>query len=528
MNVASPESRAVTKSPTGDESNSIHSNLYGAILKSSALIGGSQVAGVALGILRTKVLAVLLGPAGLGLMGLYMSITGLVSVLAGMGISTSGVREIAESTASDDQFRVARTVKTLRTTALFLGALGALVMALFCRPISRLTFGNSDQAGAVALLSLTVFFASVSGGQTALIQGMRRIRALATASLLSAFLGVVCSLPLVFWLREKGIVPMLLAISIATVLPSWWCARKVRVADVNLDWRGKWRTARSLLRLGFVFMVSGLLATGAAYWSRIIIRDQLGLDAVGIYFAAWTLAAFYVRFILQAMAADFYPRLTAAATDPALCTRLVNEQAEIALLLAFPGIMATLAFAPVVIGLFYSAKFALAVQYLRWQILGVLFQLASMPMGFIIMAQGRGRLFMGFDVVNNLAGLVFLWLGVRFWGLPGAGIAFFAQYSLCWLMDYVMARSLIGFRFSPANRRIALVLMPVVLVVFLSRSLLSEFWSTVFSGIMAVLMAVFSFRTLLAVLGPERVADLMLKVRNRFGWVRERQTERRW
>src|SRR6478672_6250576 len=69
---------------------------YGQILKSSALIGGSSAMNIVLGILRTKAMAVLLGPAGMGLMGLYGSIADLARTIAGMGINTSGVRQIAE------------------------------------------------------------------------------------------------------------------------------------------------------------------------------------------------------------------------------------------------------------------------------------------------------------------------------------------------------------------------------------------------------------------------------------------------
>jgi len=70
---------------------------YGQILKSSALIGGSSVLNVAIRIFHTKVMAVLLGPAGFGLMGLYGSITDLSTNIAGMGINSSGVRQIAEA-----------------------------------------------------------------------------------------------------------------------------------------------------------------------------------------------------------------------------------------------------------------------------------------------------------------------------------------------------------------------------------------------------------------------------------------------
>ncbi|MGV8953313.1 MAG: hypothetical protein ACOH2M_19610 [Cypionkella sp.] len=58
---------------------------YGDILKSTSLIGASSVISMALSVVRLKVLAVLLGPAGVGLFGLFNVVAELASNLAGMG-----------------------------------------------------------------------------------------------------------------------------------------------------------------------------------------------------------------------------------------------------------------------------------------------------------------------------------------------------------------------------------------------------------------------------------------------------------
>ncbi len=152
---------------------------YGQILKSSALIGGSSVINIAIGIVRTKAMAVLLGPAGFGLMGLYGSITDLAQSIASMGVNSSGVRQIAEAVGSGETERIARTAAVLRRTSVVLGLLGGGLLILFSDQASALTFGDTRYSSAVALLSLSVFFRCVSAGQGALIQGMRRIADLA-------------------------------------------------------------------------------------------------------------------------------------------------------------------------------------------------------------------------------------------------------------------------------------------------------------------------------------------------------------
>ena len=161
-----------------------------------------------------------------------------------------------------------------------------------------------------------------------------------------------------------------------------------------MNWGETWTIAKGLLGLGLAFMLSGLFGAASVYLNRVIISDGLGVEAAGIYMAAWTLAGYYVRFILQALAADYYPRLTAVAGNREQCNRMINEQVEVALTLALPGVMATLALAPLVIELFYSSRFAQAVLILRWQTLGVLLQVIWLPLGFVILAQAQPDVFL--------------------------------------------------------------------------------------------------------------------------------------
>jgi len=127
-----------TKAPPVAENHT-----YGQILKSSALIGGSSVLTIAVGIVRTKAIAVLLGPTGIGLIGMYGAILDLGLSIAGMGVSSSGVRQIAEAVGSGETDRIARTVIVLRRTSLVLGILGAALLAIFSKQVAVVTFGST-------------------------------------------------------------------------------------------------------------------------------------------------------------------------------------------------------------------------------------------------------------------------------------------------------------------------------------------------------------------------------------------------
>jgi PST family polysaccharide transporter len=490
----------------------IKKNTYGQILKSSAVIGGSSLINIAIGIIRTKVMAILLGPSGVGLMGLYGSIFDLTTNIAGMGINSSGVRQIAEAAGSGGTERIARTAVVLRRISVFLGVLGAVLLVVFSGPVSNLTFGNDQHATAVMLLSIAVFFNLVSAGQGALIQGMRRISDMAKMGILGALFGTLISILVIYFLREEGVVLSLVLVAAMGILTSWWYSRKIHIQSPSISASQVGQEAVALLKLGFAFMVSGLMMSGAAYAVRLIIVRKVDFDAAGLYQAAWALGGLYLGFILQAMGADFYPRLTAIAGNNIECNRLVNEQAHVSMLLAGPGMIATLTFAPLVIALFYTSKFEGAVEILRWLCLGMTLRVISWPMGFIIMAKGVQNLIIFAEMAWTVVYLGLAWVCVSSFNLKGAGIAFFLSYVFHVFMIYIIVRRLSGFKWSTINIQTSFLFLALIAVVFCSYYALPPLLAMGVGALAVLLSAIYSIQVLLNFISLDRIPHPLLKL----------------
>jgi antigen flippase len=182
---------------------------YRRILSSSALIGGSSLITVAAAIVRTKFVAILLGPGGLGVMGILTSMTTLVGTLTGMGITTAGVRRIAETAGTADDQQVTRTTVAVRMIMLRLGLIGGVSVALFSMPISRLTFGTSAYTTDIALLSVVVVVGAVSDGYLVILQGLRRMGDLAQVAIAGAVISLVLSVPIAYVWRQSAVVARL-------------------------------------------------------------------------------------------------------------------------------------------------------------------------------------------------------------------------------------------------------------------------------------------------------------------------------
>ena len=425
------------------------SQSYGQILRSSSIIGSAQGINYLLAMVRTKLAALLLGPSGIGLISLYTSATGLVGTMSELGIGSSGVREVAEAHGSRDATRVAETIKTLRRVCWLTGLLGWALAAALSYPLSLWTFASGEQAWVIALLGVTLLLGAISGGQSALLQGTRRIGDLARVGMLGAAISTVIAAGLYVWLGARGVVPALIVTAAVNLGSSWWFARKITVPAVSLTWRETFGYSKRLISLGLAFMYGAVLAAAVGLAIRAMIVRRFGLDANGIYQAAWGISGMFAGYILGAMGADFYPRLTAVAADNGQVNRLVNEQTEIGILLALPGLLGTLAFAPALIHLLFSAKFLAGAELLPWFVVGVFGQVLTWPLGFIQRAKGDPRWIFLSQSHLNLLHLVLAYVLISAFGIRAAAWAFALATYVHGFVVYAIARRLSAFRWHP-------------------------------------------------------------------------------
>ena len=449
---------------------------YGDIIKTTSLIGASSIINIVMSIVRQKVLAVYLGPGGIALFGIYNVILDLTACTAGLGVQSSGVRQIAVSLSNEDATKVARIARTLTVTSWVLGALGAAVLIALAGPVALLSFGSEARASGVVLLGLAVMLRIVAGAPAALIQGNRRIGDMARMTVVGAVLNTVVALPLVYFFGEAGVVPSLIAVALTSWMAAQWFAHKIKLPKSRLSWSDYTTETWFLVRLGFAFMASGLLTAGSAFLIRIIIVQHDGVEAAGNFQAAWALGGIYVGFILQSMGADFYPRLSAAADDNGACNLMVNEQSRISILLAGPGLLATLALSPLIMALFYSTQFADAVPLLRWFCLGMLLRVIAWPVGFVVLAKGNQMIFFWSEAAGAAVQVGLTWTLLPIVGLTGAGIAFVGLYVWHGVLIYYLVHRLSGFGWTRENISLAAVFLGLTAMVLIAVELLS-FWS---------------------------------------------------
>ena len=479
------------------------------------VIGSAQVVNIMISIVKMKVLAVLLGPNGVGLLSIYNSFLGMAQQTAGLGMVSSGVRQITSSRS--DEATLSRVRRVLFAAHLLQGTLAMVAVWLLRERIAIWLFGDAVRAAEVGLIGIAILLGLLAASQTALLQGLRKIGDLGRVTVLGAFVGTLAGLAAVWLQGESGLIWFILVQPLAVVLIALHYTRRLpKPIAARLSLVETWDVWKPMAKLGAAFMLGGLATAATLLLVRGRISQELGLDAAGYFAAAWGITMTYVGFLLGAMGADYYPRLTEVIHDKIAAVRLMNDQAQLGLAIGGPVLLLLIGLAPWVITLLYSSAFEPTVTLLQWQMVGNVFKLASWAMSFSIVAAARGKTFFFMELSFNIVFFSMVFVFLPRVGLEVTAYAFVLGYLVYLTIVYVLARSIHGFRWQALSLGL-LGLHTSLGLALLVLALIAPFAAAMASPLLAAATGLFGLRVVLSKVGkhgrlPTRLYGIFAKL----------------
>ena len=232
----------------------------------------------------------------------------MVKTAAGLGIGKSGVRQIA--VAKQDEHVLGRVRQVLLLAHIIQGSLAMGSVWLFRFQISEWLFGNNTYVNEVGLIGIAILLTLLGTAHTAILQGMRRIDDLGRVTIYSALVGSIVGLAAIWFYGVIGVVWFVIAQPLAVVIIAFqYTSRLPQLKENILNVSAFWQEWKPMAKLGTAFMLGGLATTITLLLVRRSITQEIGLEAAGLFAAAWSISMIYVGLMLGAVSADYYPRL---------------------------------------------------------------------------------------------------------------------------------------------------------------------------------------------------------------------------
>ena len=412
---------------------------YRQILRSTTIFGGVQVFSMLVSLIRSKAIALLIGPAGMGIAGLLNTAISVISNATSLGLETSAVRQIAQSEGEGPQ-ALPKTVSVLRKIVWITGLAGAVSVAALSPWLSKLTFGHTGHTGSFLWISATLLFRQLSNGQLAVLQGLQKLMLLARANLAGNLTGLLISLPLYYYYRIDAIVPAIVVSSASALVFSWFYARKVAIEKVRIPVRQVFHEGKTMLILGIMLSLSALASSTVSYTIHLYISRSGGIEQAGFYSAGFLLLNTYMGMVFSSMGTDYLPRLSALGDDFTQIRHSVSRQATVAVLAITPVIIIFAALCRPIIRALFAEPFTAIVPMVLFGVAGMLFRAVSWSIGYVMLALGDSKMFIRTAFGFNALFLALHVIGYRLYGLAGLGAAFAIHYFLHMVILALIAR----------------------------------------------------------------------------------------
>jgi O-antigen/teichoic acid export membrane protein len=448
---------------------------YLQIVKATSIFGGMQFLNIIISIVRTKLIAIFIGPAGMGIISLLNSALNMVSGITGLGIETSAIKHISEQYNSTDLNTVSPIIAIVKKIAFVTGIFGTLVVFLFSSWLSELSFGNTNYTYLFICLSITLLFKQLSVGQMVVFQGLRKLKILAKANFFGNLIGLFFSIPLYYYYRIDAIVPTIVVTSVLSLLVSFYYSRKIRIKKATISNAQLFVEGRSIIKLGIMLTLSGLLTLLSSYIIQIYVLKSGGLQEVGFYNAGFILLNSYVGIVFTVMSTDYFPKLSSICNDNKKIRVSVMEQSYMSIFIITPIIILFLTFVPLIIKILYTSKFISIIPMVCFGILAMLFRAVSWSMGFILLAKGDSNMFIRTAFGFNFLSVILNVLGYYFYELEGLGFSYLIYYLIHLVVVKIITKTRYDFYFDNAFYRTYAVCIMMCVATFFMRYIPNPF-----------------------------------------------------
>jgi PST family polysaccharide transporter/antigen flippase len=344
-----------------------------------------------------KMIAVFLGPAAMGALGHFMSLSTMVSVFAGGGIGNGITKYVAEYRGKPR--RMLKFIGASICYGLCFSALLMVVSVTAARPLAQTLFGDIKLSWLLPCLGVAHLFCFIGTAVISIVNGQLRPHLFAAITIT----GYVGSLPIVYLLithfgMEGAALALLLSISCTGLSALWLVARSrltrlIRFAISCTD-------AMNLARYSMMLLASATLFPLAEIIIRARITDSLGLEAAGLWQAMSRLSGAYLGFFTVFLATNYMPRLSAMSDRNSIVSLIRRYLVVIGVVFFVFGCVLYI-MREFVIRLLFSEAFGGMSELFGFQLIGDFFRISAYVIGFLGVAKAALKLYIAAEFVQS-------------------------------------------------------------------------------------------------------------------------------
>lgn len=409
------------------------SNLFSRLIKADivkvfSLTSISTLVRMCTGLVSVKVVASIIGPAGVALVGQLNNFSTIMMSFASGGINNGITKYVAEY--KEDNSYIAK----LLSNALKITALCSLICSLFLiilhRQLSEMIMLTPKYGYIFIIFGFTIFMYAINNMLISIINGFKEFKRYVYVNIANSLLGVAFTVTLVLLWHLQGALIAAVTFQSIMIFITLFMLRKVPW----LRWSNfKEKLSKIIASRYFRFTLMTLTSALTVPVVQMILRGYVMKEISPVEAGWWEgmnrISNMYLMVITSSFSVYYLPRLSEIKDRLELRHEIFKAyKAIIPLLLAGFALIYVLRF--FIIRLLFTPEFMPMSQLFAWQMAGDFFKVCSWLLAFLMVAKAMTKMFMATEIVFSLT-----WLGLGFLFTYLNGVVGLCQ---AYLMNYII------------------------------------------------------------------------------------------
>jgi PST family polysaccharide transporter len=388
-------------------------SVLGEFFDAYGFVGAYQLISTLYGFLRAKILALWLGPSGVGIFAQADLLMKSTRRFMSLGVSIGLTKQVSEYRGRGEYGRISRLISTVVLIYIVIGFLLSLAAALLSARISQWIFGSEEYGVFIVAIALAAVAMLEYAVLVSLLRGFLRWREITWVTALAYSISLLSTLLLIRFAGLAGAIWSLLISQATQLLVTAYFLRRgigeefnLQLPGLHLSWGELGIVSRLIGPLGLIQLVSAI----SPLWVRGEILRQLGAGANGIYQVVWGISMGYMGFLTNITTSYGMPKVAADLDHPSEITKVQNNSLRINLLLFSPLIVSLFMLREFWIPILYRKDFLAAGDIMIWHFAGDLLRVVRESWNISLLPKER----FGYLAAEN----ILLWGGWALLSIP--------------------------------------------------------------------------------------------------------------
>ena len=419
--------------------------------------------------LKNKVLAVVLGVTGVGLVSQLSNFVSLLNYFVPLGIPNGLSKVVAEEQVNENE-RLRYFLESSINMVLYPTILFSVIVFLLSDSISIFLLESAEYSGYVKVISLAIPFIVLNSIMEGFLRGLKQIKLYVKLIIVSNVVNLLFLVPLVLLFGITGAIFGIISSYLIYVVFSFITMKKEGLLQGIRLFRSIDGTLfKKLLKVSFALLISGAMFQLTLLILRKMIISEFGIYSNGIFQSVIGISVNYFAFIFLSLSTYSFPTVSKLFLNEEISSEL-NINVRYIVSLMVPLIIILFVFRSFVISILFTSEFLPAEDLFAFQFLGDFFKALSWSIGIWMVPKMKLKEFLLLEFILNFNLIFFFWFMLAFLGnnLYFVSLSYFLAFAVHAVLNFLVAKRSLNFSFGNKNRKLLIIslifLIPVILI----------------------------------------------------------------